>query len=138
MSKAKDYLDKTRSKYDVPLPSGAIFKIRKPNQFWFTTNVNTLTAGIPSSEKMESLSQVDALAVEANAKWTMKLVEDNVLEPKIRLNPNYDADEIGFGDIEPEDATFIVKYLLGLVDAAGSSTTTFSGQQLDTATSTGS
>ena len=56
---------------------------------------------------------------------TRKLICDHVLDPKIRDIPNYEAGEIGFDDLLPGDARFLIDYLMGIKDGQGQPVDTF-------------
>jgi hypothetical protein len=128
-NRAKEYMDFVRKSYEVRLPSGPIFLIRKPQAFWFAAQTGTLPILTPEELKAAAESTTPTAAIiERNAKLTKLLIQDHVLEPKIVDNPDYEAGEIGFNDLLPEDAKFIMDYLSGLVDAKGSSISSFPGE----------
>lgn len=122
MSNASKYLELLNSKYIIILPSGIEFKIRRPNSFWFAANVQSLPIGLPSEAVAAASETIQTSETETarNAKLTRKLVIDHVLDPKIvDGTPNYEAGELSIDDLLPEDAKFIVEYLMGIVGATG-------------------
>lgn len=127
---AEQYAASTKKKYEVKLPSGAIFLIRQPNAFWFAANTNTLPASaIQQADGSTPGIPLRADERTANADLTVRLVEAHVLEPKIRQNADVTKGELPLDDLEPADALFILDYLLGRKDKDGNPVATFSGKQ---------
>lgn len=127
MSTAKDYLATVSSKYSIALPSGAVFKIRRPNTFWFASHVNSLpTAAIAEAEEATSTNQYKPAApqpsfadIQRGSDITRLLVFEHVIEPKIGPKSDPENGVVGIDDLDPDDAQRIFDYLYGKVDGAG-------------------
>ena len=128
LNAAQAYRGKVAERYTVRMPSGAVFKVKPVNAFWFAARVQSLpTSAIARAEGIDPTLPLDPALREANSALTQSLIEDHVLEPKIRANPSAD-DEIGFDELLPEDAKFLLDYLLGRVDKDGNAVETFPKQ----------
>lgn len=129
---AKEYLAIANKKYEVTLPSGALFLIRRPNAFWFASNIKSLpTAAITQAAAQETVidnRSVSQDEIDSNVSMTDRMVCDHVLQPKLRRNADPAKDEVDFDSLLPEDAEFILAYLVGKVDKDGQPVATFSKQ----------
>lgn len=124
-SRAKSYRSLVESKYEVNLPSGAVFLVRRPNSFWFAMNLNTLPVRAVASAHGEKAEIPDTPEERTRGtELTEKLLEECVLEPKIRKAVTAE-DEISFDMLLPEDLVFLTRYLMGEVDKDGNSVDTF-------------
>jgi len=125
---AEDYMRTRLKQYEVKLPSGAVFLIRRPNLFWFGEN-----AGLLPAELVDRASHWNPLdtnppvvprtpeEIAAFHAHRRKMVEDCVLQPKIRRPANKEAGEMDPEDLDERDAAFITDYLAGVIDRDGRS-----------------
>jgi hypothetical protein len=129
MSRSSDYIATIAKTQLVKLPeSGCEFRVRKANAFWFTQNAQYLPVGTgkEAHEAAEGAVQdAGPDTIQHNLNLTRKLVQDHVLEPKIKEAPDYTKDEIAFEDLLPGDAKFLIDYLMGIADASGASADLF-------------
>lgn len=128
---ASDYAALAASKYEVKLPSGAVFQIRQPNTFWFASNTSALPTSAIAAANGDTPSLRDASPdeIKTNVELTERLVVAHVLSPKIRRGAVVSKGEVDIDNILPDDAKFIIDYLLGRVDKDGNTVATFSGKQ---------
>ena len=135
-NRAQDYMNFVRSQQEVTLPSGVVFRVKKPSNFWFATQTKTLPVLTPEELKSLSAGSVPSPElIERNVKLNKAMLQEHVLEPKIVDEPNYEAGELGFNDLLPEDTEFLIAYMTGTVDAKGSSITPFSRKPVSTESS---
>jgi hypothetical protein len=125
MSRSSEYLAAIAKTQTVTLPeSGIEFRVRKANAFWFAQHAQVLPVGTGAdahAAAADAVQEVEPSTIQKNLQLTRKLVQDHVLEPKIRDNPDYEADEIAFEDLLPEDARFLIDYLMGIKGEGGES-----------------
>ena len=124
--RAEDYMRERLKQYEVKLPSGAMFLIRRPNLFWFGENAGLLPSALiervtnwnplEPAPKVVPQSAEEVTAFHAHRR---KMIEDCVLQPKIRRPANKEAGEIDPADLDEHDAVFIADYLAGVVDRDG-------------------
>jgi len=129
MNKSQEYLAVIAKFQNITLPeSGVEFKVRKANAFWFTQNISALPIGTGAEAHdatADAVRQATPEEITRNLQLTRKLICDHVLDPKIRDIPNYEAGEIGFDDLLPGDARFLIDYLMGIKDGQGQPVDTF-------------
>jgi hypothetical protein len=124
---AEEYMQKQLRQYEVKLPSGSVFLIRLPNLFWHAENVG----GLPAQflERAINWNPLDTASAPPTPRTAeemaafqahrRKMIEDCVLQPKIRRPANKEAGELDPMDLDERDAEFIVNYLAGAIDRDG-------------------
>ena len=126
---AEEYMRERLRQYEVKLPSGAVFLIRRPNLFWYAENVGGLPAQL--LERAVNWNPLDTASTAPTPRTAeemaafnahrRKMIEDCVLQPKIRRPANKEAGELDPEDLDERDAEFIVNYLVGAIDRDGRS-----------------
>jgi len=124
---AEEYMRARLRQYEVKLPSGAVFLIRRPNLFWYAENIGGLPAQfLERAANWNPLDTESAPAAPRTAEemaafqaHRRKMVEDCVLQPKIRRPADKQAGELDPEDLDERDAEFIVNYLAGAIDRDG-------------------
>jgi hypothetical protein len=124
---AEEYMREQVRQYEVKLPSGAVFLIRRPNLFWYGENVGSLPAQfLERAVNWNPLDTAPPAPVPRTAEemaafhaHRRKMIEDCVLQPKIRRPANKEAGELDPEDLDERDAEFIVNYLVGAIDRNG-------------------
>jgi hypothetical protein len=128
VASADKYMRERRKQYEVKLPSGAVFLIRRPNLFWFGENAGLLPTALidRATENWNPLDTTPAKIVPRSPEeiagitaHRRKMIEDCVIQPKIRRPADVEAGEIDPDDLDERDAQFIVDYLSGVIDRDG-------------------
>jgi hypothetical protein len=124
---AQEYQAAALKKYEVTLPSGALFLIRQPNAFWFASNAEALpSSAIQQAQGNPPEAGNTTVERKADTDLTVRLVEAHVIQPKVRLHADPTKGELALDDLDPADAAFILDYLLGRKDKDGNPVATFS------------
>ena len=104
----------------VSLPSGAVFRVQLPNNFWFLSKGDILPVAVYGEDnqvsevpKGQSLRQSVAIQ--------FALITERVIEPKIRRPADKNKGELDPSELAPEDATFLMDLLNGRIDKTGRS-----------------
>lgn len=125
--KAEDYKKLAKKKEvvteDVPLPSGAIFKMRPaPLQAWIAVGLlpasmaammdKAATAGGKQAEQIakEAIKQFTIEDFEKTTSMGRKLLEYSCVEPRVCVDGT-DPDALGVEDIDPDDLSFLMKWV---------------------------
>jgi hypothetical protein len=124
---AEEYMRERLRQYEVKLPSGAVFLIRRPNLFWYAENVGGLPAQLlerainwnPLDTASASPTPRTPEEIAAFQAHRRKMIEDCVLQPKLRRPANKEAGELDPEDLDERDAEFIANYLAGTIDRDG-------------------
>jgi len=126
---AEEYMRKQAEQYEVKLPSGVVFLIRRPNLFWYGENTGSLPAQL--IERALNWNPLDTASpapvprtpeeMTAFHAHRRKMIEECVIQPKIRRPANKEAGELDPIDLDERDAEFIVNYLAGVIDRDGRS-----------------
>lgn len=103
--------------FDVELPSGAVFLLRKPDLELFTLSgvlPVTVTAKMHAAQRAgQTADQAFAdLAIDEQIKaveFGRKMLEFICVDPRIVADPVAD-DEIGFEDLDPADLRFLTEW----------------------------
>jgi len=120
---AAQYVEMANEELKVTLPSGAVFLIRVPNALWYLENTDSFPASLLAKVRGRTAEELAAaLTVEerkATADHQRKMIEEFVLQPKIRRPADHEKGEIDPADLMPRDAAFIMNYLTGVVGRDG-------------------
>lgn len=113
----------------ITLPSGLVCQIRRPKPLWWVLNRGTLPDGMVNAalgeprQEGSSLTSDEAVQV---ANTMRKLIEDMVIDPRIRNNPK--PGEVDPAWIDNADLSFLIKVAGGEITADGADLSTFPGQ----------
>jgi len=96
----------------VPLPSGLVVMLRRPKPTWWMLQRGILPASMAAGMTDGSLQTTESDEERiAAVKFVVELVEQVVVQPKVRRDPG--LDELNPNLINDEDFTFIINYASG-------------------------
>src|SRR5690242_16808397 len=109
----------------VPLPSGLTVLAYRPSPEWWARHRDTLPMGLAANgqEAPTPDSDTDSQALVELAKWTLDIILEIVLEPKLSLTPQ--AGELHPNRILNKDLEHLLHYATGRVSADGRDLTAF-------------
>lgn len=104
--------------FDVPCPSGMVFKCRRPNLAQFVTSgaLPMSLAGklkdIDGSGEADSFNSLDWQDQVKTIEFSNKIVRHICVSPKLVENPQPGKDEIGYDELELIDYTALVQWAM--------------------------
>jgi hypothetical protein len=114
-STATEYLALARRR--LVLPSGAVFLVRRQNVLWTIAHMPDSMRDAAERQRLGELPEAGQLR-ELQV-YRSRMIEESVLSPKLKLEPNYSENEISPDDLTPADAERLIDYLVGRVDEEG-------------------
>jgi hypothetical protein len=112
----------------VTLPSGLVFLMRRPRPLWWVLEgrlPSSLAAKLAGDSGLATRDSGKPEEIIELSRWVIALLEETVIEPKIRLKPG--PKEVDPNWISEEDLLFIIRYAGGEVQADGRDLSSFPG-----------